>query len=174
MKKLYLAAALVGAAALLLTACGEKPSADNEKSQIPEFSTVDLDGCTVTNDLFAEKDLTVVNIWGTFCAPCVGEMPELGEWEKELPENVQLVGLIIDIEGESDTEHFDAAVEITQKAGAGFRQLIANEDFAPLLAEVAGVPTTIFVNKDGVLVGDAILGAQVDKYKEFVEAYING
>ncbi len=114
---------------------------------MPEFSTVDLDGETVTNDLFAEKDLTVLNVWGTFCGPCVAEMPELGEWAEELPENVQLVGLIIDIEGENDTEHRDAAVEITQKAGAEFRHLIANEDFAPFLEGVAGVPTTVFVDR---------------------------
>ncbi|RKJ76056.1 TlpA family protein disulfide reductase [Butyricicoccus sp. 1XD8-22] len=184
MKKIYLtAAALAGAAVLLLAACGEAPQADaetpaetpasdTEAYQMPEFSTVDLNGETVTNDLFAEKDLTVLNVWGTFCGPCVAEMPELGEWEKELPENVQLVGLIIDIEGENDTEHHDAAVEITQKAGAEFRHLIANEDFAPFLEGVTGVPTTVFVDKEGKLAGGAILGAQVDKYKEFVEGFV--
>lgn len=183
MKKFCLTAAALAAAALLFAACGEAPQADveapaeapasdTEAYQMPEFSTVDLNGETVTNDLFAEKDLTVLNVWGTFCGPCVAEMPELGEWAEELPENVQLVGLIIDIEGENDTEHRDAAVEITQKAGAEFRHLIANEDFAPFLEGVAGVPTTVFVDKEGKLVGSAILGAQVDKYKEFVEGFV--
>ena len=48
--------------------------------QMPSFTAKDLDGNTVTEEIFAEKDLTVVNIWGTFCPPCIAEMPELGEF----------------------------------------------------------------------------------------------
>lgn len=35
-------------------------------SRMPSFTAKDLDGNTVTQDIFGEKDLTVVNIWGTF------------------------------------------------------------------------------------------------------------
>lgn len=145
-----------------------------ESAKFPSFSTVDLEGNTVTESIFAQKDLTVLNIWGTFCNPCVGEMPELGEWSKEMPDNVQMVGLIIDINGEEDTEHRDLAVDITLNAGADFTQIIANQDFAPVLKDVLGVPTTMFIDKDGNIVGDSILGADVDGYKKFVEDYFSG
>ena len=46
--------------------------------KMPAFTTKDLDGNEVTEEIFAKKDLTVVNIWGTFCTPCIGEMPALG------------------------------------------------------------------------------------------------
>lgn len=140
----------------------------------PAFTATDLDGNTVTESIFREKDLTVLNIWGTFCGPCIGEMPELGEWAKEMPENVQIVGLIIDINGDDDTEHHDLAIEITQKAGADFPNLIANADFAPVLKNVIGVPTTLFIDGEGNLVGDPVVGADVDGYKKFVEDYLNG
>lgn len=145
-----------------------------ESAKFPSFSTVDLEGNTVTESIFAQKDLTVLNIWGTFCNPCVGEMPELGEWAKEMPDNVQMVGLIIDINGEEDTEHRDLAVDITSSAGADFTQIIVNQEFAPVLKDVLGVPTTMFIDKDGNIVGDSILGANVDGYKEFVEDYLGG
>ncbi len=145
-----------------------------DSTKFPVFTATDLEGNTVTESIFSEKDLTVLNIWGTFCNPCVGEMPELGEWAKEMPENVQLVGLIIDINGEEDTEHHDFAVDITQNAGADFTQMIANQDFAPVLKEVMGVPTTMFIDQDGNIVGDPILGADVDGYKKFVEDYLGG
>ena len=29
--------------------------------------------------IFAEHSLTMVNVWATFCQPCIGELPELGE-----------------------------------------------------------------------------------------------
>ena len=147
---------------------------ETDASSFPAFTATDLDGNTVTESIFTEKDLTVLNIWGTFCGPCIGEMPELGKWAKEMPDNVQIVGLIIDINGEEDTEHRDLAIEITEKAGTEFTNLIANMDFAPILKDVVGVPTTLFIDKDGNIVGDPIVGANVDGYKTFVEDYLNG
>lgn len=143
-------------------------------AKMPSFTATDLNGNTVTESIFSEKDLTVVNIWGTFCGPCVGEMPELGTWAQEMPDNVQLIGLVIDVAGEEDTEHRDLAVSIMEKAGADFTQIIANQDFADILKDVYGVPTTIFVDKEGNIVGDAIVGADVDGYKQFVEEYLDG
>lgn len=152
----------------------EEETVQEESTKFPAFTATDLEGNTVTESIFADKDLTVLNIWGTFCGPCVGEMPELGEWAKEMPDNVQMVGLVIDINGEEDTEHRDLAVDITSKAGAEFTQLIANQDFAPVLKDVLGVPTTMFIDKDGNIAGDPILGADVDGYKKFVEEYLGG
>lgn len=143
-------------------------------AKMPDFSAKDLEGNTVTESIFGEKDLTVLNIWGTFCNPCVGEMPELGAWAAEMPDNVQLVGLIIDINGEEDTEHHDLAVDITKNANADFTQIIANQDFYDILKDVVGVPTTLFIDKDGNLVGEPILGADVEGYKKFVEDYLGG
>lgn len=154
-------------------AAEETQGADTDTS-FPAFTATDLDGNTVTESIFAEKDLTVLNIWGTFCGPCIGEMPELGEWAEEMPDNVQMLGLIIDISGEDDTEHRDLAVDITQKAGANFTNLIANADFSPILRDVVGVPTTLFIDGGGNIVGDPIVGADVDGYKAFVEDYLNG
>ncbi|MDE6739589.1 MAG: TlpA family protein disulfide reductase [Lachnospiraceae bacterium] len=142
-------------------------------SAMPAFTAKDLDGNTVTESIFSDKDLTVVNIWGTFCGPCIREMPELGTWAKDMPDNVQLIGLVVDIAGDEDTEHHDLAVSIMQNADADFTQLVANQDFADILKDVYGVPTTMFVDKDGNIVGDPIIGANVDGYKEFVEDYLN-
>lgn len=154
-------------------AAEEEAGQSEDKVQMPSFTAKDLDGNTVTEDIFGEKDLTVLNIWGTFCGPCIGEMPELGEWAKEMPDNVQIVGLIIDIAGDEDTEHHDLAVDIVQKADAEFTHLIANSDFAEILKDVFGVPTTIFVDKDGNIVGDSVIGADVAAYKKFVEDYLD-
>lgn len=158
----------------------DKVSGDNtseqsdSSSKMPAFTTKDLDGNTVTEDIFGEKDLTVLNIWGTFCGPCIREMPELGEWAKEMPDNVQIVGLVIDIAGDEDTEHHDLAVDIIESADADFMQMIVNADFTDILKDVIGVPTTIFVDKDGNIVGDPVIGADVNAYKKFVEDYLDG
>ena len=138
-----------------------------------EFTTNDIDGNEVTESIFANKDLTVVNIWGTFCGPCINEMPELGAWEKELPDNVQIVGLIVDISSTDNETQIAAAKQITEKADAGFVNLIGgNGDFDELIGSIVGVPTTIFVDKSGNIVGEIIVGADVDRYKSFVNKYI--
>lgn len=151
----------------------ETAETQTDANLFPSFTATDLDGNSVTESIFSEKDLTVLNIWGTFCGPCIGEMPELGAWAKEMPDNVQILGLIIDINGEDDTEHRDLAVDITQKAGVDFTNLVANADFAPILRNVVGVPTTLFIDGEGKIVGDPIVGADVDGYKKFVEEYLD-
>lgn len=142
-------------------------------SQMPSFTTKDLQGNTVTEAIFAEKDLTVVNVWGTFCGPCIEEMPELGEWAKTMPDNVQIVGLITDIDGDKDTKNLELAKNIVSKANAEFVQMIGNDEFKDMLSGIVGVPTTFFVDKQGNVVGEAIVGADVDGYKKFVEDYFN-
>lgn len=142
--------------------------------QMPAFTAKDLNGGTITEAIFSEKDLTVVNIWGTFCTPCVAEMPELGKWADSMPDNVQIIGLIVDIAGDEDTRHHDLAVTITEKAEAEFTHIIANADFDSVMQWVVGVPTTLFVDKEGKFVGEPIIGADVDGYKTFVEDYFDG
>ena len=139
----------------------------------PAFTAQDLDGNTVTNDIFLGKKLTVVNIWGTFCGPCINEMPELAQWDAEMPEGVQIIGLVSDLTSEDDSETLEMARQICEATGVTFPSLIANEDFMPLLSGVIGVPTTVFVDSNGALVGDPIVGANVPAYKQFAEDYLN-
>ena len=142
-------------------------------ASMPEFSTVDLQGNTVTEEIFSNADLTVVNLWATYCNPCINELPELGEWAKEMPDQVQIIGIVVDA-GSGDSDEFALAAQIVEKTGAGYPHLAAAGQFDDIFAELIGVPTTIFVDKEGNIVGDPIIGADVDGYKNFVEEYIHG
>lgn len=146
---------------------------EGEGTAMPAFSTKDLDGNIVNNSIFEGKKLTVVNVWGTFCSPCIREMPELAAWAKEMPEDVQLIGLVIDIAGEEDLERIALAKEIVEKAEISFTNLTASDDLNGILRNIVGVPTTFFVNGDGYIVGESIVGANVPAYKNFVEDYLN-
>lgn len=147
---------------------------DKLPTEVPSFTTQDITGTEVTEDIFADKDITMVNVWGTFCSPCIGEMPELGEIARDLPENMQIIGLVIDIMGEKSEisqENLDLANQIAEKADAGFTHLIANEDFTDFISTITGVPSTFFVDKDGKILGKWIEGADIDAYKERLEEY---
>ena len=137
----------------------------------PTFTTQDLNGNTVDNSIFANVDLTVVNIWGTTCYPCISEMPELQEWSEEMPENVQIIGLVADVQtGNADT--IEMAQMICEATGVNFTNLTISEDLVEFIQGILFTPTTIFVDSNGSIVGDPISGAMVNAYKEFVESYL--
>lgn len=139
-------------------------------TEMPGFTAKDLEGNEITEAVFSEKDVTMVNIWGTFCSPCVNEMPELAEISEGMPENQQMLGLVIDVADESDP-NYELAKQILEKAGVSYSQIIANDDFADFLNYIAAVPTTVFVDKEGKILGDAVVGADVDSYKKRLEDY---
>ena len=140
---------------------------------MPEFSTTDMDGNKVTNDTFADYDLTVVNFWATYCNPCIDELPELAEWKKELPKNVNLIGLLVDVD-EKGSDQYKLAEKIIKETGADYQHLIATEEFDDMISNLVGVPTTFFVDSTGKIIGEPFAGADVDAYKQTVEDYLNG
>ena len=182
MKKKLLACAL--AAMMLLTAgCDDEAACEmpeqkvagqnvEVKGNFPAFTATTINGSTVTNQIFADKKLTVWNTWGTFCGPCIGEMPELAEWAETMPDDVQLVGLVCDVRDEGDTETINAARRILNDANANFINIIPNAELNEYLSTVEAVPTTIFIDSNGNIVGEPIVGADVDGYKDFVEEYL--
>ena len=140
---------------------------------MPEFSTTDMDGNKVTNDTFADYDLTVVNFWATYCNPCIDELPELAEWKKELPNNVNLIGLLVDVD-EKGSDQYKLAEKIIKETGADYQHLIATEEFDDMISNLVGVPTTFFVDITGKIIGEPFAGADVNAYKQTVEDYLNG
>ena len=140
---------------------------------MPQFTTKDMDGNKVTNDIFADYDRTVVNFWATYCNPCIDELPELAEWKKELPNNVNLIGLLVDVD-EKGSDQYKLAEKIIKETGADYQHLIATEEFDDLISDLVGVPTTFFVDSTGKIIGEPFAGADVDAYKQTVEDYLNG
>ncbi|MDO4313479.1 MAG: TlpA disulfide reductase family protein [Eubacteriales bacterium] len=139
---------------------------------VPAFSTVDLEGNTVTNDIFSQAELTVINFWATFCNPCINEMPELEDWAKDMPEGVQIIGIIVDVSSQ-DSDEYAAALQIVEKTGVTYQNLLPTEEFDDIIGELVGVPTTFFVDRDGAIVGEPIIGANVEGYKQYVEDYFD-
>lgn len=64
---------------------------------MPTFSLPDLDGMPVQfPDRFKGKPL-LINVWASWCAPCIEEMPELARFAARHADNgPQVVGLALD------------------------------------------------------------------------------
>lgn len=134
-----------------------------------DFTTVDLDGNPVTPEIFTGKDITVVQVWATYCSACIEGMPALAAWDKELPDNMQVIGLVSDVFTGDDPS---LAKTITEIAGADYPNLVVSGTMMDVLAKVQYVPTTFFVNSQGELLSPGIVGMELEQLKAFVEGYI--
>ena len=138
--------------------------ADSAGAPFPAFSTVTLDGCAVTEKIFAGKT-TVVCIWTVRDAgQCRAALEKLAALAESLPENAQFVGVVGDLKTDDIAEKRAAAKEIA--AGFSFPQLIANDDFAPFLTRLRNVPTVVFIDSAGRLVGQPVVGDEPELVKK--------
>lgn len=133
---------------------------------LASFTAGTLEGGIFTQDDIAEKDVTVINFWALTCGPCIAEMPDLAEFEKALPDNVQLITVCLDGYG---NEEF--AGSVLEEAGYEGVTLISGDgDLANLCRNLMYTPTTVFVDSEGNLAGDALIGGQEDLSGAFLEA----
>ncbi len=129
------------------------------------FDSVDLKGNAVTDSIFQENKITMLNIWGTFCPPCIREMPDLAKLnEVNKSKGVRVVGIPIDIiddMGNISPKERAAADEIINATGAHYTHLVPNYGmFSTFLRNIQAVPATIFVDSKGNQVGQMYLGAR--------------
>lgn len=145
---------------------------EKDKSAQIAFECQDMDGNTVSASVFSESKLTMVNVWATYCNPCLSEMPGLGELDGEYePEEFQIIGIISDVMEGADEAAIDNAAALIEATGADYTHLLLNESvYRALLTEVTAVPTTFFVDENGVVL-DMVIGAME---KSAWEEKING
>ena len=173
--------------ATCFTACGGTTSDDGIK--IPEesligvkygsfekFTAVDLHGNIVDESIFKGKKLTMINIWGTFCRPCIGEMPEIAQLNADYADkDFQVIGIVCDVtyigDGYDSSLHSNA-LEIVEYTGANYTNLLPSKSLDKIkLDEVYSVPETVFVDENGNIIGGSYSGARsYDSWKYIVDS----
>lgn len=150
-------------AMLTMAACGnDKQVVEEEGSRTSagfgQFEAEVLGGGVASEDIFAKADLTMVNVWATYCGPCINEMPDLGKIAGEYKDKgFQILGIVSDKYDPED----ETAKEIVEQTGADYTHIALNTDLASgALKDVQVVPTTIFVDKNGNQVGKVITGSK--------------
>jgi thiol-disulfide isomerase/thioredoxin len=139
--------------------------------QVVSFETKDLDGNPVkSEELFAKNDVTMINIWGSFCPPCKEEMPALEKLNKEMAgKKAAVVGILGDgIEEQpiKDGKDFLAQNNIT------FLNLLPPENMDEVLP-VEAYPTSFFVNSKGEILCPPIIGADTESYGPTIESFLS-
>lgn len=137
-------------------------SAGSDMQSFPAFTGSDLDGGSVSSDIFAENSVTVVNFWFSSCAPCVGELPELNALNEELMEKGgAVIGINTDTLGGS-SDSISEAKKILEKQGALYRNLYfddASKDAIDFANSITAFPTTYLVDRSGNIIGEPLRGS---------------
>lgn len=184
--KKYLLISVLSAA--ILCGCTEKNTVKNQvegenaaseekegsESDSVSFEGKDMDGNVFSVENCADSRLTMINVWATYCNPCLSEMPELGELAKEYEaEDFQLIGIVSDVLEGQDDESLEYALSLIEETGADYPHLLLNESlYKGLLTEVSAVPTTFFLNKEGEIL-DVVVGAMdKSKWKEKIDGLL--
>jgi thiol-disulfide isomerase/thioredoxin len=128
-----------------------------DANAFPAFFATDIYGEPVDNSIFADSNLTMLNIWGTFCGPCIMEMPDLGAMAAAMPAGTQLVGLVGDALNEKNIE---LAQSIAEDAQAAFPHIVPDKALYDFLnREIVAYPTTLFIDSQGNMIGQPLIGA---------------
>ncbi len=142
---------------------------------VGKFETTGIDGKTYTEKVFSDYDLTLVNVFTTWCSPCVKEIPELQELYKEMKDKgVGVAGVVLDTtdeKGNQDEEAVKKAGILQEKTKAEYPFLTPDATMMNgRLQGISAFPETFFVDKDGNIVGDTYTGSHtLDEWKEIVE-----
>ena len=149
----------------------------SDGGSLGEFSMEDVNGETYTQEMFADHDLTMINVFTTWCSPCIREIPDLEKLSKEMEDQgVQVVGIVLDVAGNADEETIEKAKLLAEKTGAAYPFLIPDAGYLNgRLAGISAVPETFFADKEGNIVGETYSGSRsFEDWKGIVEKELEG
>ena len=153
----------------------QETSNAGDSTNVGKFETKGVDGKDYTEKVFSDYDLTLVNVFTTWCSPCVNEIPELEKLYEEMKEKgVGVVGVVLDTVGDDAKQNEDTVKKagvLKEKTKASYPFLVPDSTMMNgRLNGVSAFPETFFVDKEGNIVGETYSGSHtLDGWKEIVE-----
>ena len=153
----------------------QETSNAGDSTNVGKFETKGVDGKDYTEKVFSDYDLTLVNVFTTWCSPCVNEIPELEKLYEEMKEKgVGVVGVVLDTVGDDAKQNEDTVKKagvLQEKTKASYPFLVPDSTMMNgRLNGVSAFPETFFVDKEGNIVGETYSGSHsLDEWKEIVE-----
>jgi len=146
-------AALAGGAYALVRFGPEQTGVEIGR-KAPDFRTLDVaSGDSVSLRALAKGQVTLVNIWATWCEPCKEEMPAMQRSYVELaPRGFRILAVSIDNGDDTPVKEF------VQRLGITFDILQDKSGSIQQLYQTTGVPESFLLDRDGTIV-KRVIGA---------------
>lgn len=132
----------------------------------PEFRFPGIDGKMVSLSDYRGK-VVLVNVWATWCPPCVDEMPSMEKLYLALKgENFELLAVSIDALGTKVVAPF------MKKYNLSFPALMDTDGSIQTLYQTTGVPESFIIDQEGILI-QKIIGPRDWAKPEIVNFFRN-
>ena len=171
---------LVSAMLVSLAGCGwfqilDGPGMVNEGNDQPTkgpesaaftFSSTDVNGDPIAFSDFSGKKVVMLNLWETWCPPCVSEIPDLAElYEKYKDEGFVIIGAY--------SSSSDADVrEMVKSLGITYPVMRATDSMEAYASQY--VPTSVFFNGSGELISTQYIGSMsYSEWESVITAMLN-
>lgn len=153
---------------------GTVPFSGSSVEDISNVVTKDINGKEFSKKDYENYDLTMVNVFATWCTACIKEIPDLVELQKEMKDKgVNVVGIVTDTvdDGGENQDAIAKAKTIQEKTKANYPFLIPDKtNFNGRLNGIQALPETFFIDKNGKIVGETYSGSHdLKAWKEIVE-----
>ena len=132
-------------------------SAVNKYKKLEEdkLQNIDFDLVTVNGEKVSKKDflgnVLIVAVWGTWCRPCIQEVPHLIALQnKYKKDGLQVVGLNYE-KVSNKTAAIRNIKAIIDRKGINYPCALATKEVLDTIPNLRGFPTTIFIGRDGLV-----------------------
>lgn len=144
-------------------------------TSLGKFTIEDIYGKQYDQNMFKNYDLTMINIFTTWCSPCVAEIPDLEKIHTTMAEQkVNVVGVVLDVldeKGNIIQEYLEKAQSLAKQTGATYPILIPDSTYMNgRLINIEAFPESFFVDKNGNIVGETYSGShEFEDWKKIIE-----
>ncbi len=133
---------------LTALACGGggAPSG-SEPHPAPELTLEVVNGGGTFSLAEQKGKVVLVDLWATWCAPCISELPHLQQLSESYdPDEFTVVGIVLE---SGDREEID---EFMAKQSVKYTNLLGQEGSKEAFGPFLGYPTKYLIDKDGYVV----------------------
>ena len=128
----------------------------SQKIKAPDFNLADLDGNILNFSAF-EGQVVMLTFWGTWCGPCIQEIPDFIElYDKYNNKGLEIIGIAIQSGSPENiklfSEHYKINYPILTDIN-GNESYKAFSDYGTISGVgMRAVPTTFLIDRDGYIV----------------------
>ena len=136
-----------------------------------DLSIMDSTGITAnTMDPTKTGKLTIVNFWGTWCAPCIDELPYFDEIASKYPEDVQVIAVRTDMASDTAPNLIEKyypnskivfAKDYNQNGAEGYYTALGGRD---------AYPYTVVLDNTGIILSKFVGPVTYQELQEIVKA----
>jgi thiol-disulfide isomerase/thioredoxin len=147
MQKTIVILIMMSLTALACGGGGDGAPSGNQPRPAPELKLEVINGGGTFSLAEQKGKVVLVDLWATWCSPCIAELPHLQQLSESYdPNEFAMVGIVLE---SGDREEI---VEFIAKQGIKYTNLFGEEGSKEAFGPFLGYPTKYLIDKDGYVV----------------------